>query len=236
MQQRGRLRRVVRQGHVLVGVVGQHLRCDLMGHFGEQRVATPDRQPARPHHPVEQDLDVDLTVRSVHTAGVVDGIRVEQPAIQCVLDPTQLRKSQVAALPHDLAAQVAAVDPDRVVGAVADLGMAFVGRLDECADTTVPQQVDRRAQDRLEQFLRSHDFHGVRDAERPAHLWAGRNRLGRTWVHAAAAGDELGRVVGPRGAGQLVQPAALRKRDCRVGIRVHKHVAVIERCEQSQVR
>ena len=40
------------------------------------------------------------------------------------LDAAELGDAEVAALADHLAAQVAAVDPDRVVGAVADLGVA----------------------------------------------------------------------------------------------------------------
>ena len=56
--------------------------------------------------------------------------------------------AEVAALADDARAQLAAVDADRVVGAVADLGVRLVGGLHEGADAAVPEQVDRRAQDR----------------------------------------------------------------------------------------
>ena len=44
-------------------------------------------------------------------------------------------------------AQLAAVDPDRVVRLVADVGVGLGRRLDVGADAAVPEQVDRRRQD-----------------------------------------------------------------------------------------
>ena len=58
--------------------------------------------------------------------------------------------------PIDLAPQRVAVDADRVVGPVADLGVGLGRRLDVGADAAVPEQVDRRQQDRLHQLGRRH--------------------------------------------------------------------------------
>ena len=69
-----------------------------------------------------------------------------------VLDPPELGEPEVAALADTLRAQVAAVDPDRVVGLVAGLGVGLLGRLHVGADAAVPQQVDRRLEDRLHQL------------------------------------------------------------------------------------
>ena len=102
-------------------VVAQHQRRDVVGHLGEQRVAlllgelaVGDRQP-------EQDLDVDLVVGGVDAGRVVDRIGVDAAAGQRVLDAAELRAAEVAAFDDDLAAQLAAVHAQRVVGAVADL-------------------------------------------------------------------------------------------------------------------
>ena len=56
-------------------------------------------------------------------------------------------KPEIAAFADDLGAQFPAVDAQRIVGAVADLGVALVARLHVGADAAVPQQVDRHAQD-----------------------------------------------------------------------------------------
>ena len=74
---------------------------------------------------------------------VVDGVGVDQAAGERVLDPAALGEPEVAALADHLAAQLGAVDAQRVVGAVAHLGVGLGGRLDVRADAAVPQQVDR---------------------------------------------------------------------------------------------
>ena len=45
-----------------------------------------------------------------------------------VLDPAELGEAEVAALADALGAQVAAVDPDRVVGLVAGVGVGLARR------------------------------------------------------------------------------------------------------------
>ena len=139
---------------VLPVVVPQHQLADLVGHRGKLGVARVEAQLAALHGIVEQDLDVHLVIGGVHAGGVVDEVGVEQHAMLRRLDAAFLGHAQVAALAHDLAAQVGTVDAQRVVGAVADIGMRLGGRLHVGADAAVPQQVDRRLQDRAEQIAR----------------------------------------------------------------------------------
>ena len=73
---------------------------------------------------VEQDLDVDLVVAAVDAGRVVDGVGVDQPAGEGVLDAAALGEPEVAALADHPAAQLGAVDAHGVVGAVADVGVA----------------------------------------------------------------------------------------------------------------
>src|SRR5699024_3976161 len=93
---------------------------------------------------VEGDLDVDFPVRAVDAAGIVDKVGIDTPAVQRVFDPPALAESEVAAFAHDLAAQVAAVDSQGVVAAVAHIGVSLAGGLDVGADAAVPEQVHRR--------------------------------------------------------------------------------------------
>ncbi len=137
-----------RDREALQVVVAQHEARDLVGHAREQRVALGPRQPARGHQRVEQDLEVDLEVRRVDARGVVDEVGVDAPARLGVLDAPALREAEVAALADDAAAQLRAVDSHRVIGAVADLGVRLLGRLDVGPDAAVPEQVDRQLQDR----------------------------------------------------------------------------------------
>ena len=51
-----------------------------------------------------------------------------RPPSRGVLDPAELGEAQVAALADALGPQVAAVDPDRVVGLVAGVGVGLVAR------------------------------------------------------------------------------------------------------------
>ena len=88
------------------------LRC-----FGRQLAGVDDA--------VEQDLDVDLVVAAVDAGRVVDGVGVDEPAGEGVLDPPELGEPEVAALADHAAAQVAAVDAHAVVGAVADVGVGL---------------------------------------------------------------------------------------------------------------
>jgi hypothetical protein len=63
-------------------------------------------------------------VGGVHAGGVVDEVGVDPPAGARVLDPAALGEPRLPPSPTT-AAQLAAVDPDRVVGLVADLGVGL---------------------------------------------------------------------------------------------------------------
>ena len=98
---------------VLLVVVGSTSCGDLVGHLVEQLVALLHRQVAGGDGTVEQDLDVDLVVGAVDAGRVVDGVGVDQPAGERVLDAAALGEAEVAALDDDTAAQLDAVDPQR---------------------------------------------------------------------------------------------------------------------------
>jgi hypothetical protein len=152
----------------LLVVVLEHERRDRVRHLDEQLVALLLGQVARLDHRVQQDLDVDLAVRAVDTAGVVDRVRVDPAARQRVLDPPALRDAEVAALADHLRAQLGAVDAHAVVGLVAGVGVRLRLGLHVGADAAVPEQVDRRAEQRM------HELGGlerlVLDSERLASL------------------------------------------------------------------
>ena len=81
-------------------------------------------------------------------------------------------------------------------------------RLHVRADAAVPEQVDRRAQDRLDELGRRQRL-GL-DAEHRPHLGGERDRLRRAREDAAARRDQLRVVVVPRRARQLEQPLRAR--------------------------
>ena len=132
-----------RQGLGLV--VGEHKAGHLVGHRSEQLVALLRRQLAGGDDAVEEDLDVDLVIAAVDTGRVVDGVGVDEPAVEGELDTAALGEPEIAALADHPAAQLAAVDADAVVRSIADLSVALRLGLDVGADAAVPQQVDRRA-------------------------------------------------------------------------------------------
>ena len=100
----------------------------------------------------EQDLQVHLVVGAIDSGRVVDRIGVDAAARQRVLDPPLLRKAEVSALGHHPGAELGTVDTERIVGTIADVSMGLAGRLHERADAAVPEQIDRRPQDRLAQL------------------------------------------------------------------------------------
>ncbi len=89
-----------------------------------------------------------------------------EAAVQRVLDPAELGEAEVAAFADRAAAEVGAVDAQRVVGLVAHVGVAFGARLHVGADAAVVEQVDRRPQDRADQLARRARGDRRVDAER----------------------------------------------------------------------
>ena len=63
-------------------------------------------------------------------------------------------RPEVAALADHPGPQLGGVDPDRVVGPVAHVGVGLGAGLDVGADAAVPEQVDRRGQDGADQLGR----------------------------------------------------------------------------------
>ena len=154
-QRRAELARHAEQ-HVLLVVVAQHVRGDVVGDVGEQPVALVAVDRARGDGPVEQDLEVDLVVGGVDAGGVVDGVGVDAAAGQRELDAGALGEAEVAALADDPAAQLVGVDAQRRRWPCRRRRALRLGRgLDVGADAAVPEQVDRRVQDRVDQLGRA---------------------------------------------------------------------------------
>src|SRR5262245_57448745 len=159
----------------LLLVVLQYEASDLIGHFCEERVPLRQTELAVHNRLVQQDLDVDLVIRAVHSCGVVDGVGVDTATCTGELDPSTLSEPEVAALPYDAAPQLVRVDADRIVHSVAGLRVGLDACLDEGSDCTVPKQVDRRPEYRRDDLIRRQ---GVRlDAENLPRLAGQRNRL-----------------------------------------------------------
>ena len=214
-----------------VGAVA-HLFGDRVSHLGEQLVSLVHLHVAVCDQPVEQDLDVHLVVGGVDPSDVVDRIGVDPPAATVraagdrVLDPPPLAEAQVPPLPHDLAPELSSVDAQRVVRLVVHVGVGLVRGLHVRADPSVPQQVDRRTEDRPDQLGRRHLL-GL-DPQRLGRLGADRDRLSVPLVHAAALRQCVPVVVRPRGALELEQALSLGEARLGVGIGIEEHVLVVE--------
>ena len=74
------------EGAGLVVIVVEHLRRDVVGHFDQQGVALLESEVPVVDEPIEQDLEIDLAVRTVHSSGVVDEVGVDLAPGQGVLD------------------------------------------------------------------------------------------------------------------------------------------------------
>ena len=134
-------------------------------------------------------------------------VGVDPPALAGERDPAPLREAEIAALADDQAAQLLAVDPHRVVAAIGRLGVALLRGLDVGADAAVPEQLDRRQQDRADQVVRRERL-GV-GGERAPRLGRQRDRLDGARLDAAAGAEPAAVVVVPARARQLEQPLAL---------------------------
>ncbi|CAB4853732.1 unannotated protein [freshwater metagenome] len=210
-------------------IVVKHQLADIVGHFHQHGVALLGRERAGLDDRPEQDLDVHLVVAAVDSRRVVDRVRVDQATGEGVFHATALGEAEVAALPHDAATQFAAIDSQAVVRPIADVGVALAGRLHVGADATVPQQVDRGAQDGGDQFVRGE--RGVIGPQTHTCGFADLDGLQRARIHTAACRDEGRVVVGPTRARHPEQTQSLGERRGRIRIRVDDDVPVVE-CRQ----
>ena len=110
-----------------------------------------------------------------------------------------LREAEVATLPNDPSAHLVAVDPHRVVRAVADLGVALVRRLHVRADAAVPEQIDGSLQHPPDHVRRRH-LRGrvIGDRERRPHLRRERHPFRGAVDHVGPLGEDRSVVVAPR--------------------------------------
>ena len=222
-----------RQCLSLFVVVAQHQRGHFVGHLGQELVALLLGHVAGLDHATEENLDVHLVVGAVHPTGVVDEVGVARAAIETELDPAQLGHAQVAALTEDLGAQFTAVDPQAVVGLVADIGVGLPARFHIGADATVPDQVHGRLEQRVDQIGWC-QLVGL-DTEARLHLRRDGDALGAALEDAATFGDQRGVIVGPGGARQGEHALTLGKALRRIRVGVDEDVHVVEGSDHLQL-
>ena len=185
------------------------------------------------HERAQQQLDVDLMVGAVDSGRVVDGIGVDLDAAQRSLDTPQLGHTEVAALADHASPHLGAVDPDRVIGLVADIGVTLRRGLDIGADSAVVDEIDGCPQDLGHEISRA-ALSGF-DPEHRGGLTAEVDRLRRPGEDSAACGDELPVVVLPARARQVEQTLALDEAARGVGVRIEEDVPVVEGRDQADV-
>ena len=128
------------------------------------------------HDRVEQDLDVDLVVGAVDAGRVVDGVHVDPAAPSAYSTRPRWVKPRLPALAHHPHPQLVAVDPDRVVRPVPDVGVALVAGLDVGADAAVPEQVHLGLEQGTDHLVRRQ--RSASDLEHLPHLGREGDRLG----------------------------------------------------------
>ena len=146
-------------------------------------------------------------IRAIDTAGVINKVRIQPPALQGIVNASQLGHAQIAALTYNLAAQLSTVNSQAVVSFVADVAVGFAAALDVCANTTDPEQINLSFQNVGDQHVRGYP---VRiDTQQLLDLRAQRYGFRVAIKHTSAFGYQLGVVIGPGRTGLLEQPFAL---------------------------
>ena len=214
-------------------VVAQDQFFDVERDVVQDAVALGFAQGAGIDFGVEPDLDVDFMIGAIDAGGIVDRVGEDVAAGQREFDTPILGCAEVAAFGHDLAAQLVAVDPDLVVGAVLDLRVQLTRRLDVGANAAVVEQVDRGQQDRVQQLFRRQA--GGFGAECGAYFRRQFNGAHIARPDAAALGNQALVVVFPAGARQCKHALAFGERGRHVRCRVDENMAVIEGRDQLQL-
>ena len=95
----------------------------LIRHGRQEPAPVVLAEPAGRHLRRQQDLDVHLMVGGGHTRGIVERIGIDADALPRRLDAPGLRHAEIGALADDTRAHLIAIDADRVIGAVARIGL-----------------------------------------------------------------------------------------------------------------
>ena len=172
-------------------------------------------------------------IRHIDAGRVVDRVSVDASAIERVLDARLLGEAEVAAFDDNFRAKLRRGDSASVVGVVGDFGVGLARRANVGADAAVVKQIDRRAQNALNQRLAVERV-GVA-SERGARLRTQLDSFLAAAEHAAAGTDELGIVVRPTRARQIVQALAFVEAGRGVGVGIDEDVTMVEGGDELQV-
>ena len=104
------------------------------------------------HQAIQQNFDIDLMIRAVHTSGVIDKVGIAGTPIERIFNAAPLGHTEIAALAEYTAAQFPAIDTNTIVGTIANILVTFPRRLHVTAYTTVPDQINRCFQQGIDQL------------------------------------------------------------------------------------
>jgi hypothetical protein len=125
------------------------MRGDIVRQAGQQLVALVLGHLSAHHRPAQKNLQIHFMVGGVHPGAVIHRVGVDAPAAPGIFDAAELGDAQIGAFAHDLGLDLATIDADGVIGAVANLEMGLGGGLDVGADAAEPQEVGIQFQKRL---------------------------------------------------------------------------------------
>ena len=93
-------------------------------------------------------------VRGIDTRRIVDGVSIDPSAVTGKGDTASLGETEIGPLAHNLTSEVRGIDPDRVIGLVPGIRMAFGWRFHIGADTAEIQQLHPSLQDGADEVQR----------------------------------------------------------------------------------
>ena len=134
-------------------------------------------------------------VRAINPTRIIDKVGIDGATIETEFDTAQLRHTQVTALTYYAAAQITAINAQGIVGLVAYIGVRLTATFDVGADAAIPDQVDRRFEQLMNQLGRR-QLLGL-DVEQLPHLRRQRDLLETAGKETATLRNQAGVIVGP---------------------------------------
>ncbi len=128
----------------------------FLGHLRQESVAFFCRELARGNRRAHCYLDIYFLVGGIDASRVVDRVGIDAAPCSREIDARFLRHPEVRALADDFHLEFVRLDPNGIVGAVANLFVRFQRASDIGADTAKPQEIELRLQQRPDQLARRH--------------------------------------------------------------------------------
>ena len=165
-------------------------------------------------------------VGAIDPGRIVDEIGVDAAAGAREFDARGLGEAQIGTFADRLCLQCVCVHPDRIIGAVPGVGIAFGRRLHISADAAEPDQIDLHLQDGAEQFAGRHCVHA--HAQHGLHLGRKRDGFQAARKHAAAFRNQRLVIIVPARSRQREHALALCKAGRDIGRGIKEDVAMVK--------